>query len=130
MPPDNSLTCAFSFPPRLRSSSSCAARLYALSPVIPKNEAYSEQVFDHREFGVQGVFLRDDAQSRFDPKRVPRGIHAEHEQLARRASDAAIDHLHRGGLTRAVDAKEPEALASLDGKINPSDGVDCLRTVW
>ena len=94
-------------------------RLGAADPEIARVDA---EVHLDGEIGIEVLFLRREAEAALDRARVRR-VHrqAEHREPPGVDRREAGEHADRGGLTGAVRAEEPEALARAHREIHPTD---------
>ena len=118
-PPDSGSTLSLARSASCTNSSRAAAPLPDDAAGQPEVPAVDQQVLDHGQLDVEGVFLRHHAEPRPDRGTVPDRVGAEDGQFpAGRRRDAA-DHPHRGGFARAVRPEEAECLAPVQVEIDP-----------
>src|SRR5256885_4909209 len=104
-------------------------------------ERLLHEVVADREVPVQVGLLRHHSETRLHLTPLPAGVEPEHAQLAVVYVREPVDHLHRGGLARAVGPEEAEALLLADVEVDlvdrhqlavalvepaPLDGVHCV----
>ena len=104
----------------------------ALPGDVPRNievPRIHQQVLANRNFHIEVVLLRDDAEPRLDATGIGARIHVEHTQLAVARRRRACDHPHRRGLPCPVRAEKSERLAGMHVEVDAIDGGECTKAL-
>src|SRR6185437_2852817 len=99
--------------------------LRPLAHLLPRQAEVApvdEEVLVDGQLHVEGVLLRDDAETRADLRALLHGIHVEDAQRAAARRRDAADHPHRRALAGTVRAEKAERLARLYREVDAVDG--------